>query len=184
MVTFCERAACWVDPMFSLYNLLVILVISRFGFEGGIWVLIATVSIHCLIVAFLLSEFLYIQQHLLEALNTTERQSHTSYGYRRPYRQPHGSRDMDTYIPPDIRFLRDEYPRKAYWTNNVNNFDLFDSPSVPRKRTSRLFDTMQHNPSINIPEVMLYVISTTELCHFHLKKFHLKKQLASILHRE
>ena len=38
MATFWEIAAHLVDPMFSF----VILVISHFGFEGWIWVLIAS----------------------------------------------------------------------------------------------------------------------------------------------
>ena len=43
MVIFWKRAAHSVDHMFFLYLLLfVILVISRFGFEGWNWVLIAS----------------------------------------------------------------------------------------------------------------------------------------------
>ena len=38
--------------MFSLYFDLVILVISRFGFEGGIWVSVAQVPGHCILVTF------------------------------------------------------------------------------------------------------------------------------------
>ena len=85
---------------------------------------------------FYFSEFLNIQQHLLETLNTTNRQAHNSYGYKRPYRLSYGSRDLDTYIPPDLRFLRDEIPRKTYWSNNVK------------------FDRVQQKTSFNIPEVM------------------------------
>ena len=49
--------------MFSLYvDYFVILVISRFGFEGGIWVLIAPIPSHCILVSFImvLIDFLYI----------------------------------------------------------------------------------------------------------------------------
>ena len=44
MATFWERAAHSVDHMLVF----VILGISRFGFEGGIWVLIVPVSGYCL----------------------------------------------------------------------------------------------------------------------------------------
>ena len=50
LATFWERAAHSVDHMFSLYFDYVILVISRFGFEGGIWFLIAPVLGHCILV--------------------------------------------------------------------------------------------------------------------------------------
>ena len=43
MTTFWERDAHWVDHMFFLYFDYVIFVISRFGFEDGIRVLIAPV---------------------------------------------------------------------------------------------------------------------------------------------
>ena len=46
------RAAPSVDHMFSLYFDFVILVISRFGFVGGIWVLIAQVPGHYILVTF------------------------------------------------------------------------------------------------------------------------------------
>ena len=53
LATFWERAAQSVDHMFSLYfDFFVILVISRFSFEGSIWVLIAPVPGHCLLVTF------------------------------------------------------------------------------------------------------------------------------------
>ena len=39
-------------PAFFVYCLFVFLDNSRFGFEGMIWVLIANVSGHCLLVAF------------------------------------------------------------------------------------------------------------------------------------
>ena len=52
MATFWERAAHSVDHMFSLYFDFVILVISCFGFEGGIWVLVAPVLGHCILVYF------------------------------------------------------------------------------------------------------------------------------------
>ena len=45
MATFRAIAAQSVDHMFSLY----ILVISRFGFEGWIWVLIASVPGLCIL---------------------------------------------------------------------------------------------------------------------------------------
>ena len=49
MATFWERAAHSVYRMFSLFFLLiVILVISHFSFEGGTLVLIASVPSHCL----------------------------------------------------------------------------------------------------------------------------------------
>ena len=37
---------------FSFFLLFVILVISRFGFEGGVWVLIAPVPGHSILVSF------------------------------------------------------------------------------------------------------------------------------------
>ena len=43
MATFKEIAANTVGHMFSLYFDFVILVIFRFGFKGGIWILIAPV---------------------------------------------------------------------------------------------------------------------------------------------
>ena len=46
MATFLEQVSHLVDH----YVLFVILVISRFGFEAGIWVLIAPVPGHCLLV--------------------------------------------------------------------------------------------------------------------------------------
>ena len=53
MATFWERAALSVDHMFYLYFAhFKILVISRFGFVGGIWVLIAPVHGHCTLVTF------------------------------------------------------------------------------------------------------------------------------------
>ena len=49
MTTFLKIAAHSVDHMFPLYFLLfVILIISRFGFEGWIWVLIASVPDLCI----------------------------------------------------------------------------------------------------------------------------------------
>ena len=36
-----------------VFCLFVILVISRFGFDGGVWFLIAPVLIHCLLVTFI-----------------------------------------------------------------------------------------------------------------------------------
>ena len=50
MAIIWERAAHSVDHMFSLYFDFVILVISSFGFKGGIWVLIAPVPGHCILV--------------------------------------------------------------------------------------------------------------------------------------
>ena len=50
MATFWERAAHSVDHIFSLYfNFLifVVVVISHFGFEGWIWVMIASVPGFC-----------------------------------------------------------------------------------------------------------------------------------------
>ena len=53
MATFWERAAHSIDHMFSLnFDYFLILVMSRFGFEGRIWDLIAPVpgagcSKHC-----------------------------------------------------------------------------------------------------------------------------------------
>ena len=35
-----------------LFCLSVILVISRFGFEGGVWFLIAAVPVHCILATF------------------------------------------------------------------------------------------------------------------------------------
>ena len=49
MATFWERAAHSVDHMFSLYFDFLNFVISRLGFEGGVWVLIAPVPVHCLL---------------------------------------------------------------------------------------------------------------------------------------
>ena len=49
MSTFWERAAHSVYRMFSLFLLLIVsLVISHFGFEGGTFVLIASLPGHCL----------------------------------------------------------------------------------------------------------------------------------------
>ena len=48
MATFRAIAAHSVDHLFSLY----ILVISRFGFEGWIWVLIASVPGLCIVFTF------------------------------------------------------------------------------------------------------------------------------------
>ena len=68
MATFWERAANSVDHMFSLY--FAYLVIYRFGFEGGIWVLIAPVPGHCILVTLvtfkinnIVHEKLYAMQH-------------------------------------------------------------------------------------------------------------------------
>ena len=50
MATFWERAADSVDHKFSLYSdYFLILVIVRFGFEGLIWVLIASVPGLCIL---------------------------------------------------------------------------------------------------------------------------------------
>ena len=48
--------SCSLDCPYVLFVFLffVILVISRFGFEGGIWVLIAPVCGHCILVTFIL----------------------------------------------------------------------------------------------------------------------------------
>ena len=48
MATFWERAAHSVDHVFSLYSLFVDSVVSHFGFEGRILVLIELVPGHCL----------------------------------------------------------------------------------------------------------------------------------------
>ena len=54
MATFWEIAAHSVDQMFSLYfDYFVILVISRFDFEGWIWVLIASVPDICILFTFI-----------------------------------------------------------------------------------------------------------------------------------
>ena len=61
MATFWEIAAHSVDHMFSLYfDYLYLLVISRFGFEGWRWVLIA--SVQDLIIAYF---FTFITQQFL-----------------------------------------------------------------------------------------------------------------------
>ena len=55
MVTFWERAAHSVEHKFSLYFdylFFVILFISCFGFEGWIWVLIASVPGLCIVFPF------------------------------------------------------------------------------------------------------------------------------------
>ena len=55
MATIWERAAHLVDHNYVLCILttvFVILVISRIGFEGGIWVLIALIPGHCIRVTF------------------------------------------------------------------------------------------------------------------------------------
>ena len=53
MVTFWERAVHSVDHMFSLYfAYFVILVISRFGFEDGVWFRNASFAGHCILVTF------------------------------------------------------------------------------------------------------------------------------------
>ena len=58
----CERVAHSIDHLFSSYvlRLFVILVISRFGLKGGIWVLIAPVPV----IAYLLL-LSYIQNYKL-----------------------------------------------------------------------------------------------------------------------
>ena len=54
MATFWEIAAHLVDNMFSfVFWLIVILVISRFGFEGWLWVLMASVPDLCILFTFL-----------------------------------------------------------------------------------------------------------------------------------
>ena len=54
MATFLEIAAHSVDNMFSLYfQLFVIFVISRFGFEGWSWVPIALVPDLCILCTFM-----------------------------------------------------------------------------------------------------------------------------------
>ena len=53
VASFWEIAAHSVDHMFSLYLLFVILVISRFGFEGWIWVLFASVPDLCILFTFI-----------------------------------------------------------------------------------------------------------------------------------
>ena len=58
MATFWEIAAHSVDHMLSLY-LSVILVISRFGFKGWIWVLIASVPDNCILFTFIVGEMLW-----------------------------------------------------------------------------------------------------------------------------
>ena len=53
MATFWERAAHSVGHMFSLYfDYFLIVVIPRFGFEGWIWVLIASVPGLCILFTF------------------------------------------------------------------------------------------------------------------------------------
>ena len=53
MTTFWERAAHWIDHVFSFcFDYLSILVIFRFGFEVAIRVRIAPVSGHCFLVPF------------------------------------------------------------------------------------------------------------------------------------
>ena len=59
MATFWKIAAQSVDRMFSLYfDYFLRLVISRFGFEGWIWVLIASVSVQDLSILFTFRLFL------------------------------------------------------------------------------------------------------------------------------
>ena len=51
MATFRERAAHSVDRyVFFVFRLFVVLVVSRFGFEGGILILNAPVPGHCILV--------------------------------------------------------------------------------------------------------------------------------------
>ena len=52
MATCWERPAHLVSHMFSVFWLFVMLAISHFGFEGGMVVLIAPVSGHCILVTF------------------------------------------------------------------------------------------------------------------------------------
>ena len=56
MVTFWERAARSVDPIFSLSFCNISY--FRFGFEGRIWVLIAPVPGHCLLIALIRHELI------------------------------------------------------------------------------------------------------------------------------
>ena len=49
---FGEGAAHSIDHMFSLYFDYLLFIIVRFGFEGGVGVLIAPVPDHCLLVSF------------------------------------------------------------------------------------------------------------------------------------
>ena len=53
VATFLEIAAHSVDHMFSLYFDYLFLVISRFGYESWIWVLIASVPDLCIDFAFI-----------------------------------------------------------------------------------------------------------------------------------
>ena len=57
MATFWEIAAHSFDHMFSMYFDCVILVISRFCFEGWIWVQIASVPDRCILFTFCLMLF-------------------------------------------------------------------------------------------------------------------------------
>ena len=57
MVTFWEIAPNSVNHMFSfVFWLFVILVISRFGFKGWIWVLIASVPDRCILLTVVVQE--------------------------------------------------------------------------------------------------------------------------------
>ena len=54
MATFGEIAAHSVDHMFSfVFLLFIIVVISRFSFEGWIWVLVASVPDLCILFTFM-----------------------------------------------------------------------------------------------------------------------------------
>ena len=59
MATFKERAARLVHVPYVLFVLskFLILVVSRFGFEGGFLLLIALVPSHCLLITFILVGF-------------------------------------------------------------------------------------------------------------------------------
>ena len=53
MTTFLERAAHSVDHIFSFnFDFFIIQGMSRFDFEGGVWVLIAPVPGHCILATF------------------------------------------------------------------------------------------------------------------------------------
>ena len=54
---FWERAAHAVDQMLSVLRLFVILVISGFGFEGWIWVLIVSFPDFCILFTSIIESF-------------------------------------------------------------------------------------------------------------------------------
>ena len=94
-----------------------------------------------------------MQHHLLEALNTSIRQTHTASDYQETYRLPQNSRDLDLYMPSNRLHLLSDISKTLYWINDINA-ELYNQNNVPVIANNHQLHSLKDTMSHHIPEVI------------------------------